>query len=160
MGGFHNALHVAAAAATSRSPPSSSLVWPRAMCNPDLCDFVFPNLVSLELNGYGSTGLEKLPGGFMSRLRRLALVGVADATPLQVVRTLQVLVDLTSILQSNSYVYVLHVSQVVPLSSQLHVPPFPPFFRPTGAALPASATSSSTDVWAWSLCSPRSRSCR
>ena len=56
------------------------------MCNPDLSDFVFPNLVSLELNGYGSTGLEKLPGSFMSRLRRLALVGVADATPLQVMR--------------------------------------------------------------------------
>ena len=48
-------------------------------------DFIppLPHLVSLELNGYGSTGLEQLPGSFMARLRRLALIGVADATPLQ-----------------------------------------------------------------------------
>ena len=42
-----------------------------------------PHLVSLELNGYCCTGLEQLPGSFMARLRRLALVGMADATPLQ-----------------------------------------------------------------------------
>ena len=89
MGGHFNApMNVAAAAnlvlASARSPPSSCLLWPRLMCTDYTQPHYLPHLVSLELNGYGNTGLEKLPGSFMSRLRRLALIGVADATPLQV----------------------------------------------------------------------------
>ena len=63
--------------------------WRRSFsCSPPLAPALdllppLPNLVSLELNGYGSTGIEQLPGSFMARLRRLALIGVADATPLQ-----------------------------------------------------------------------------
>ena len=54
-------------------------------CPPLALDFLppLPHLVSLELNGYGSTGLAQLPGSFMARLSRLALIGMADATPLQ-----------------------------------------------------------------------------
>ncbi|GAX77134.1 hypothetical protein CEUSTIGMA_g4580.t1 [Chlamydomonas eustigma] len=40
------------------------------------------HLTSLEMSGYGETGLQQLPGGLLSQLRRLA-VKEGDASPLQ-----------------------------------------------------------------------------